>query len=87
MDSFSKRLSFLYLLGMKNAFSYFQHRKQTTIRKIPHRDLNQTAEYMRELAWEGQTSPLVREFAINALRRVKPKDALSEVGCSLLCLL
>ena len=56
------------------------HRKQTTIRKIPHRDLNQTAEYMRELAWEGQTSPLVREFAINALRRVKPKDALSEVG-------
>ena len=35
---------------------------------------------MRALAWEGQTSPLVRQFAIETLRRVKPKDSLSEVG-------
>jgi transglutaminase-like putative cysteine protease len=35
---------------------------------------------MRDLAWEGQTSPRVRQFAIETLRRVKPKDALSEVG-------
>lgn len=51
-----------------------------TVRKQPHFSLDQTAQNMKNLAWEGQSSPLVRQFAIEALRRVKPKDALSEVG-------
>lgn len=51
-----------------------------TVRKQPHLDLEQTINSMRQLAWEGQTSPLVRQFAIETLRRVKPKDTLSEVG-------
>lgn len=50
------------------------------VRKVLHKNIEQTAENMRNLAWEGQTSPLVRQFAIETLRRVKPKDALSEVG-------
>lgn len=50
------------------------------VRKIPHISLTQTVENMRDLAWEGQTSPLVRQFALETLRRVKPKDAISEVG-------
>ena len=50
------------------------------VRRIPHHSIEQTAANMRDLAWEGQTSPRVRQFAIEALRRVKPKDALSEVG-------
>jgi len=51
-----------------------------TVRKQPHLSLEQTAQNMKELAWEGQSSPLVRQFAIEALRRVKPKDSLSEIG-------
>lgn len=50
------------------------------VRKVPHRSIEQTASNMRQLAWEGQTSPLVRHFAIETLRRVKPKDSLSEIG-------
>ena len=50
------------------------------VRKVPHRSIEQTVENMKMLAWEGQTSPLVRKFAIETLRRVKPKDTMSEVG-------
>jgi len=50
------------------------------VRKIPHKSLKQTVEQMRELAWEGQTSPLVRDFALKTLRKVKPKSGLSEVS-------
>ena len=50
------------------------------VRKEPHYSLRQTVENMRDLAWEGQTSPLVRQFALETLRRVKPKDPLSELG-------
>ena len=50
------------------------------VRRVPHFSVEQTAANMRTLAWEGQTSPLVRQFAIETLRRVKPKDALSEIG-------
>jgi len=50
------------------------------VRRVPHVSLNQTIDNMRELAWEGQTSPKVRQFALEALRRVKPKDSLSEIG-------
>ena len=50
------------------------------VRREPHLRIQQTAEKMRDLAWEGQTSPKVRDFALNTLRRVKPKDALSEVA-------
>lgn len=50
------------------------------VRKVPHLSIEQTVDNMRTLAWEGQTSPLVRQFAIETLRRVKPKDSLSEVG-------
>lgn len=50
------------------------------VRRVPHLSLTQTVDNMRELAWEGQTSPKVRHFALEALRRVKPKDSLSEVG-------
>jgi len=50
------------------------------VRKVPHSSIEQTVNNMRILAWEGQTSPLVRKFAIETLRRVKPKDTISEVG-------
>ena len=50
------------------------------VRKIPHTSVEQTAENMRNLAWEGQTSPVVRQFALETLRRVKPKDTVSEIG-------
>lgn len=50
------------------------------VRKIPHKSIEQTIDNMRTLAWEGQTSPLVRKFAIETLRRVKPKNTLSEIG-------
>jgi len=50
------------------------------VRKVPHLSIEQTVDNMCKLAWEGQTSPLVRQFAIETLRRVKPKDSLSEVG-------
>jgi transglutaminase-like putative cysteine protease len=50
------------------------------VRKVPHHSVEQTVDNMRTLAWEGQTSPLVRKFAIETLRRVKPKDTISEVG-------
>jgi len=50
------------------------------VRKEPHKSLLQTAENMRDLAWEGQTSPIVRQFALESLRRVKPKDPISEIG-------
>lgn len=50
------------------------------VRKVPHINIEQTVDNMRNLAWEGQTSPLVRQFALEALRRVRPKDAISEVG-------
>lgn len=50
------------------------------VRKIPHISVEQTAENMRNLAWEGQTSPVVRQFALETLRRVKPKDTVSEIG-------
>ncbi len=50
------------------------------VRRVPHFSLEQTAKKMRDLAWEGQTSPIVRQFALETLRRVKPKDAVSEVG-------
>lgn len=54
--------------------------EKMVVRKVPHISLEQTVDNMRSLAWEGQTSPLVRDFAIETLRRVKPKDSLSEVG-------
>jgi len=58
----------------------FPNSDKMVVRRIPHESLKQTAEQMKILAWEGQTSPLVRQFAIETLRRVKPKDMLSEVG-------
>jgi len=54
--------------------------QKMVVRKILHKDVEQTVDNMRNLAWEGQTSPLVRQFALETLRRVKPKDTLSEVG-------
>ena len=53
---------------------------EMVVRRVPHTSLIQTVENMKELAWEGQTSPKVRHFALETLRRVKPKDALSEIG-------
>jgi transglutaminase-like putative cysteine protease len=50
------------------------------VRKVPHHSVEQTVDNMKMLAWEGQTSPLVRKFALETLRRVKPKDTISEVG-------
>ena len=50
------------------------------VRKVPHSTVEQTVDNMRILAWEGQTSPKVRAFAIETLRRVKPKDTISEIG-------
>lgn len=50
------------------------------VRRVPHTSIEQTVSNMKVLAWEGQTSPLVRKFAIETLRRVKPKDTLSEIG-------
>lgn len=54
--------------------------EKMVVRKIPHLNIEQTAENMRNLAWEGQTSPVVRQFALETLRRVKPKDSISEIG-------
>ena len=54
--------------------------KQSVVRREPHYNIRQTAERMRDLALEGQTNPVVRQFALETLRRVKPKDYLSEVG-------
>ena len=48
------------------------------VRKIPHTSVEQTAENTQLVG--GSTSPLVRNFTIETLRRVKPKDTLSEIG-------
>lgn len=50
------------------------------VRREPHVSIRQTMEKMRDLAEEGQTSPVVRHFALEAIAKVKPKDALSEIG-------
>ena len=53
---------------------------KSVVRRIPHHSIRQTAKEMKALALEGQTSPIVRGFALETLRRVKPKDAISEIG-------
>jgi len=54
--------------------------RKMVVRKQPHYSIEQTVEYMRDLAEEGQTSPLVRHFALEAISKIKPKDATSEIG-------
>lgn len=51
-----------------------------SVNRIPHSSIEQTVEEMRKLAWEGQTSPLVRNTAINIIRDVRSRSELSEIA-------
>jgi len=48
--------------------------------RIPYKGVDQTVLWMQRLAREGQTHPEIRRHAEETIRRVYPKDFLSEAA-------